>query len=126
MRKIHETICVREIACQAERNSYRSGALVADASAEIIERKMPRISGEACAQFFRGNSQRDFAGAGIAEAAGSQGDVHAFGAVFDYPMLDQALVRIEEVESDRAAAGLCREGAVDQDRRPAVFMPQPV
>lgn len=72
-------------------------------------------AGEAGGELAGGDAQGEFAGAGVAEAAGAEGDVDAVGGFFDGAVVDDAAFGGDEVHGDGAAAGFGGDGTVDFD-----------
>ena len=74
---------------------------------------------EAHVQFAPRDAQGDFAGAGVAEAAGAQRDILAVGGGFDGAVIQGAVLGVEEVDRHGAAAGFGVGWAVNAHQRDA-------
>ena len=70
-------------------------------------------AGETGLQFTRGDSQSNLAGAGVTEAAGTDGDLVLIGFLFDKAMVDHPAVGVEKIQSNGSAAVFGPAGTID-------------
>src|SRR5438552_14358567 len=119
-RKGDEAVHIGQIADQSQRHPHRAAALAVDAQSEIIDRQAILVLwlAEARGQLRAGDSERDLAAPGVAEAAGAKRDVRRVGALLDDAMVDRAAVGIVEVDRDDATSPVRRRWPIPSHERP--------